>query len=76
MFMEASGFQPGHESHLFTPELPAADNYCVSFYFHLFGYHIGELRIEELLGSINDNPLQTNVVARYTLADTTGMPNN
>lgn len=73
MHIEASGVPPGEIARLVSPELTSGGPFCLTFYYHLYGHHIGELRVEELLGSVNDNPLNTQVAASYTLADTAGM---
>ena len=67
MYMEASNQNPGDEALLGTPELTQGGPYCVQFYYHIFGNHIGQLQVEELTGSDSANPLATTVVATYPL---------
>ena len=73
MYMETSGTDLGQTARLVTPELTEGGPFCLTFYYHLYGIHIGELQIEELMGSISEFPLRTNVVASFSLEDTAGI---
>lgn len=72
MYLETSGLAIGSSARLLTPELTEGGPYCLTFYYHLYGIHVGELQVEELVGSLNDTLLLTKELESYDLTSTNG----
>lgn len=43
-----SGRKDGDIARLDSPILAASDSYCLSFYYHMYGPHVGKLQIRQL----------------------------
>ncbi len=45
MYLEASARQPGDNAILNIPIVTSAVDLCLTFYYHMYGHHIGVLRV-------------------------------
>ena len=43
-----SGRKDGDIARLDSPILPSTDGYCLSFWYHMYGPHVGKLRVRQL----------------------------
>ena len=69
MYLEASQRVPDEEAQLGTPELTTGGPYCLQFYYHMEGLHLGKLEVSELRGADSDVPLDLDLLTSY-LPDT------
>lgn len=74
MYLEASGRDPGTTAILGTPELDRQGPYCVTFFYHIFGRHRGNLTVAELLSDDDEDPLDINPVEQFPDSDARMFP--